>query len=102
MGSKRRNNPFWLLTTSNQTRSSCVYLQNKTNKQKPCPFAGSWGKRWHLPWEKKGCQEGQEGFIVTGTPDIDLGRTPAYLTDIWAWLFNKHGAEFQSSSVYLG
>lgn len=32
MGSKRRNNPFWLLTTSNQTRSSCMYLENKTNK----------------------------------------------------------------------
>lgn len=76
MGSKRRNNPFWLPTTSNQTRSSCVYLENKTNKQKPCRFAGSRGKRLHFPWEEKGCQEGQEGFIVTGTSDTDLGRTP--------------------------
>lgn len=71
-----------------------MYLQNKTNKQKPCPFAFALGQ--------EGCQEGQESFIVTGTPDTDLGKTPACLTDIWAWLFNKHGAEFQSSSVYLG
>lgn len=72
------------------------------NKQKHCCLAGIGGKRWPFLREKKGCQEGQEGFAVTSTSETVLGRTPTCPMDIWPWLFNKHGAEFQTSSVYFG
>ena len=33
---------------------------------------------------------------------LTLGRTLTYIIEIWTLLFNKYGAEFQFSLLYLG
>lgn len=97
MGSKRRNNPFWLPTTSNQTMSSCVYLQHKTNKQKPCQFSVSQGRYFISFGRRRVANKDRKVLTLTLA-----GHLPASLVSGHFSLIHKHGANFLFSQVHLG
>lgn len=98
MGSKRRNNSFWLPTTSNQTMSSCVYLQNKTNKTKnPASFQSARERDFISFGRRSVANKDRKTLTLTLA-----GHLPASLISGHCFLINKQGTNFQFSSVHLG
>lgn len=98
MGSKRRNNSFWLPTISNQTMSSCVYLQNKTNKTKnPASFQSARARDFISFGRRSIANKDRKALTLTLA-----GHLPASLISGHCSLINKQGTNFQFSSVHLG